>query len=72
MDNKTIESVLEKYTRQLMSLPGVTGTGLGLCDGIPCIKVFVAGLTEETKKEIPDQLEGHQVKIEESGTFTAY
>ena len=72
MCEKKIEEVLAEYTGELMSLPGVVGTGLGLCEGTRCIKVFVVGLAPEAKKKIPEQLEGHPVKIEESGTFTAH
>ncbi len=72
MTKKAIESVLKEHTESLMSIPGVLGTGIGLCDGIPCIKVFASGLTEESRNKLPVQLEGHPLKIEESGPFEAY
>jgi hypothetical protein len=66
---KSIEDVLRDHTDRLMALPGVTGTGLGSCDGVPCIAVFVTDLTEELKEKIPEELDGHPVKIEISGPF---
>jgi hypothetical protein len=71
MPEKTIEEVLKKYTPELMSKPGVVGTGQSLCEGQPCIKVFVAKETPELKEEIPDTLEGYPVVIKESGKFRA-
>lgn len=69
---RSIEDVLKEHTEQLMALPGVTGTGQGLCDGVPCIKVFAADLPEDSKEQIPAELEGYPVKIEETGQFRAY
>lgn len=71
MPEKTIEEVLKKYTPELMSKPGVVGMGQSLCDGQPCIKVFVAKETPELKREIPETLEGYPVVIKESGKFQA-
>ncbi len=67
-----IEEVLKKYTDNLMSISGVVGTGQGLCDDEPCIKVFVIKKTPELEKKIPGELEGYKVKIEETGKVQAY
>src|SRR5947199_228503 len=40
--SRTIEAVLAAHTDSLMALPGVVGTAIGLCDGAPCIRVFLA------------------------------
>ncbi len=69
---KSIEDVLKDHTRQLMNIPGVTGTGQGLCNGAPCIKVFTADLPEDSRVRIPSELEGYSVRIEQSGPFQAY
>ena len=69
MQRTSIEEVLKKHTVNLMLIPGVTGTGLGLSQGNPCIKVFVTKLTNELRREIPDTIEGYQVVIEETGIF---
>ncbi|MFP4489344.1 MAG: hypothetical protein ACLFN1_08585 [Bacteroidales bacterium] len=65
----TIEEALQKHTGSLMDIHGVTGTGQGLCDGKPCIKVFVNKLTDEMRGKIPDTIEGYPVSPEETGMF---
>lgn len=67
MPAKTIEEVLKDHTKELMSVPGVVGTALGLCDDTPCIKVYVVKKTSELDQKIPDILEGYPVMIEETG-----
>jgi hypothetical protein len=71
MSSKTIEQVLEKHTDILMRIHGVVGTGQGLCDGKPCIKIFVIKKTAELEKKIPRKLEGHLVMVEETGEIHA-
>jgi hypothetical protein len=71
MPTKPVEKVLEEYTQELMSLPGVTGTAQGLFDEKPCIKVYVTEKTPELDKKIPGALEGYPVIIEETGEFEA-
>ena len=68
---KTIEQVLKEHTDDLMSLPGVVGTGQGLCNDQPCIKVFVSRKTEKLEQRIPKNLEGYPVVIQETGRFKA-
>lgn len=67
MPVKRIEDVLKEHTDELMSIPGVVGTALGLCTGQPCIKVFVTQKTQELKKKISPRLEGYRVVVEETG-----
>ncbi len=50
-----------------MALPGVVGTAVGLCDGVPCIRVFLADSSAAARGRIPAQLEGYPVKIEVTG-----
>jgi hypothetical protein len=71
MPKKPIEEVLKEHTGKLMSLPGVVGTGQGLCSGQPCIKVFVSKMTPELEQRIPKTLEGYQLMIQETGKFKA-
>ena len=71
MPARTIEDVLKEHTNELMSISGVVGTGQGLCDGEPCIKVFVIKKTTELLKKIPHNLEGYPVKVEETGPIRA-
>jgi hypothetical protein len=71
MQNKTIEEVLREYTNELMSIPSVVGTAQGLCNGKPCIKVFVIKTTSDLERKIPKVLEGYPVIVEETGEFRA-
>lgn len=64
---KTVEEVLAAHTESLLAVPGVVGTGIGLCDGAPCIRVFLAGPTDAARQTIPTRLEGYPVKVEVTG-----
>lgn len=68
---RSIEEVQEAHTPEWMDLPGVVGTGIGLCDGQPCIKVFVSGPVEELAQLITSEVEGHRVVLEQTGQIRA-
>ena len=72
MSAKTIEEVLKEHTDDLMAIPGVVGTGQGLSDGKPCIKIFVIKKTPQLDRKIPGNLDSHPVVIEETGEFRAF
>ncbi len=65
--SRTMEAVLAAHTDSLMALPGVVGTAIGLCDGAPCIRVFLADSGAAARRRIPTQLEGYPVKVEVTG-----
>ncbi|HMQ53570.1 MAG TPA: hypothetical protein PKE64_16035 [Anaerolineae bacterium] len=67
MTAKDIVEVQAKHEAQLMSLPGVVGVGIGECEGKPCLKVLVERKTPELERQIPSELEGFKVELEESG-----
>jgi hypothetical protein len=71
MQQKPIEEVLREHTDSLMALPGVVGTAQGLCDGQPCIKVFIVKKTPELLRQIPAEIEGYTVAAEETGEIRA-
>jgi len=71
MPAKAIDEVLKEHTKAIMSIPGVVGTGQGLCEGKPCIKVFVIKKTPDLDQKIPNTLEGYQVVLEETGEIKA-
>jgi hypothetical protein len=71
VEERTIEGVLKKHTDRLMSLPGVVGTAQSLCEGKPCIRVYVVERTPELELKIPDALDGYPVEIEETGDIKA-
>jgi hypothetical protein len=71
MRREKIESVLEKHSARLMAINGVAGTAIGICQGEPCIKVYVVRKNPELLRQVPTTLEGYAVSIEESGKFRA-
>jgi hypothetical protein len=71
MPEKTIDAVLATHTDALMSLPGVAGIAQGLCEGKPCIKVYVIDKTPQLEQDIPTTLGGYPVVIEKTGEIRA-
>ena len=71
MSSKPIEEALEEHTNELMSLSDVIGTGQGLCDDKPCIKVFVIKKNHEMEERISKILHDFPFKIEETGRIKA-
>ena len=71
MQGKSIEAVLKEHTDSLMALPGVVGTGQGLCDGQPCIRVFVVKRTPALLEKIPSTIDGYLVVVDETGVIRA-
>lgn len=69
MPEMPIEKVLQQHTSVLMAIPGVVGTAQGLCDGEPCIKVYVMEKTDDLLQRIPPEIEGYLVSVEETGEF---
>lgn len=67
MPARTIEETLAAHVDALMAVPGVVGTGIGLCDGAPCIRVFFADSASAARAAVPRQLEGHPVRAEVTG-----
>ncbi len=65
----TIEEVQERHTPAWMEIPGVVGTGIGLCDDEPCIRVFLAAPSPEAEKAIPKEVEGYRVEVVVTGPF---
>lgn len=68
---KPIDEVLKEHVKALMSIPGVVGAGQGLCEGKPCIKVYVIEKTPEIEQKIPHILDGYPVMVEETGPIKA-
>ena len=54
-----------------MAVPGVVGIGQGEYEGKPCIKVLVTEKSPELLNQIPEDLGGYPVIIEETGEFHA-
>ena len=71
MQKRSIEAVLKEHTDSLMALPGVVGTGQGLRDGRPCIRVFVVKKSSALLKQIPSEIQGYPVDVQETGVIRA-
>lgn len=69
MPQPAIEEVQDAHTEEWMALPGVVGTGIGLCDGEPCIRVFLSRPSPETEEAIPSVVEGYRVDVRVTGEF---
>lgn len=65
----TIDQVKEKHEATLLGIDGVEGVGIGDDQGSPVIKVYVSRDPKFLKHVIPDQIEGHLVRLEYSGKF---
>ncbi len=68
-DTTTIEAAQQQLTERLLPLPGVEGTGIGECDGSPCIVVFLSQRTDELMEQIPSTLHGYPVEARVTGEF---
>ena len=70
MNARDINAVKDDHTNELMSIHGVVGVYIGAYDdGTKCIGVMVDTLTPEIEKKIPKMLEGHPVRVEETGVI---
>jgi hypothetical protein len=66
---ETIEQVLVRRTPELMRIPGVQGVGQALCDGSPCIRVYLADSTVIAR--LPDTVDGYVVSSVVTGVIRA-
>lgn len=65
---RDINEVKEAHAAELMSLPGVVGVYVGEReDHTPCVVVMVVKKTPELLRKIPATLEGHPVRVDETG-----
>lgn len=69
---RPLAEVLRAHASNLMTVPGVVGVAEGVCNGQPCIKVFVARKTPDVLKAIPASVEGYPVVVEETGEFRPF
>lgn len=69
MSETSIVDAQEDLTRRVMDWEGVTGTAVGLLDGEPCIKVYVAVRDEALLSRLPETHMGFPVSVEVTGRF---
>lgn len=67
---RPIQDVQDEHTPTWMAVDGVTGTGIGLCEGTPCIRIFLARESDAAREALPDTIEGHPVQVVVTGEFT--
>lgn len=63
----SIEDVLAVHTDSLLALDGVTGVGQALCEGGPCLRVYVQARTPELDAQLPDAIGGYPVEVVVTG-----
>ncbi len=64
--------IKKRHDQELMSIPGVVGTGLSRGpDGAPVIEAYVERLSPKLEKSVPAELEGVPVRIVLTGAFQA-
>lgn len=64
--------VVERHSRALMAIDGVSGVFVGATpEGSPCIKVLVRDASEPLVARIPQELEGYPVFVVEGGDIRA-
>ncbi|MFQ5528808.1 MAG: hypothetical protein ACE5FP_00515 [Gemmatimonadota bacterium] len=68
-DTLSIEAAQQELTERLLPLPGVEGTGIGECDGSPCILIFLAERSDELLEQIPSTHRGYRVEMRVTGEF---
>lgn len=51
--------------------PGVTAIGASLCEGLPCIRIYLEKADPELESALPKEIEGVPVVTEVSGIFQA-
>jgi len=68
---KPIGDVVKEQARKLAAIPGVVGAAHGVCDGRPCVKVFVIEKTPQIAEKVPATLDGYPVVIEVTGPIKA-
>jgi len=73
-DGGEYEEILEVKNRhedELMAINGVVGVGIGECNGLPCIVVYLEDDSEELKSRIPEWVEGFPITTEVTGPIEA-
>lgn len=72
----TIAETKGRHEAELLTLPNVTGVGIGERAGKPVIKVFVTERVPESalapEHRVPEHLDGFEVDVEEIGDIRAH
>ena len=65
----SIETASERLAGKILDRRGISGVGVGVHKGRPCLKVFVS--EHESAGDIPSRFEGHPVRVVGAGVFRA-
>ena len=71
MRSRSIEQVFDAQRETLLSIPGVVGAGIAKLDQKPCIMVLVRAKTDSLLAQIPKELDGYKVIVEQTGDIKA-
>ncbi len=63
---------LRRNEATLLAIDGVVGVGIGEQGGQPVIVVMVSAVTPELRRQIPDSLDGHPVRVDVTGEIVAF
>jgi len=72
MESEAIGQVLARHREALMRRSGAVGVGVGQRDGKPAIVFMVVKKTPEALADLPREIEGYPLLIEEVGEVVAY
>ena len=67
----TLSEVLRRHTDRLMSIPGVIGIGESAHDGRPCILILLSKLSADLQSQLPNEIDGFSVILQEVGDVRA-
>lgn len=62
-----LKAAQEELNDEVLGHPGVAGTGIGLDDGKPCLKVYLS--SEQGGRDLPARVRGFPVVPEKTGPF---
>jgi len=68
---RPMAEVLRDHTPSLMAIPGVVGTGEGARDGKAVILVLISRKTPQIEHQVPREIEGYPVVLQETGPVRA-
>lgn len=63
----SLERAQARVTRKVIDMEGVTGTAMGLCNGQPCIKVYLESDSSSLRSRLPRSESGFPVVAEVTG-----
>ncbi len=65
---QSIESIRNKFEPLLLSIEGITGVGIGLCQsGNPCLKIYTSVPARDIRQKLPSELKTIEFEIEDIG-----